>query len=392
MYADNLVSIRDGALSNFDNSKVISDFKPIQGLKAFLSKFIDKTIQTRRLSQTEDDNPPSPISQMEFTPNDNYMFPGSQIKPNSNIQPAINEPNLANRSSAVPLHSSPHTPASPLASVLSVHSNYAPSPGNFSLSSPPSHPGLQQQQANPMAPSPQMPQMEQSPASVFNINSPMNSNLATPSPSFLPTPSPGPTTSFHTQSPAPQFMSQNTPGSHESGIGSPFNQPNIPASLSAAQQSIASPVPNLWPASPSVSSRPSPRPAAASTQSPGGASLINSQQQQQQQYQPQQIQSRSLPQKPWAAALPTMLTHQGFEMMCRPGNDSGLAASNIYYSYSQLERFLGSTFMRRHFSKPIEENLTVIPTMEPGTIMFKNDTLQFKIWMDFNTLLVCNLD
>lgn len=387
MYADNLVSIRDGALSNFDNSKVISDFKPIQGLKAFLSKFIDKTIQTRRLSQTEDDNPPSPISQMEFTPNDNYMFPGSQIKPNSNIQPAINEPNLANRSSAVPLHSSPHTPASPLASVLSVHSNYAPSPGNFSLSSPPSHPGLQQQQANPMAPSPQMPQMEQSPASVFNINSPMNSNLATPSPSFLPTPSPGPTTSFHTQSPAPQFMSQNTPGSHESGIGSPFNQPNIPASLSAAQQSIASPVPNLWPASPSVSSRPSPRPAAASTQSPGGASLINNQQQQQQ-YQPQQIQSRSLPQKPWAAALPTMLTHQGFEMMCRPGNDSGPAASNIYYSYSQLERFLGSTFMRRHFSKPIEENLTVIPTMEPGTIMFKNDTLQFKIWMDFNTLLI----
>nr|XP_027196694.1 mediator of RNA polymerase II transcription subunit 14-like [Dermatophagoides pteronyssinus] len=415
MYADNLVSIRDGALSNFDNSKVISDFKPIQGLKAFLSKFIDKTIQTRRLSQTEDDNPPSPIAQIDYpVSNDNYMFTGTQMKPNSNIQqqqqqqpPPINEPNLTNRSSVLPLHSSPHTPASPLASVLSVHSNYAPSPGNFSLSSPPSHPGLQQQQqpqqANPMAPSPQMPQMEQSPASVFNINSPMNTNLATPSPSsFLPTPSPGPVGNFlNTQSPAPsQFISQTNPGSHESGgggIGSPFNQPNIPGSSlnNAAQQSIASPVPNLWPASPSISSRPSPRPAqtVSSTQSPVGTSLINTQQQQQQQqYQTQQIQSRTLPQKPWAAALPTMLTHQGLEMMCRSGNDNGSgvgqSASNIYYSYSQLERFLGSTFMRRHFSKPIEENFTIIQTMEPGTIMFKNDTLQFKIWMDFNTLSI----
>lgn len=101
------------------------------------------------------------------------------------------------------------------------------------------------------------------------------------------------------------------------------------------------------------------------------------------------LQCRTLPAKSWAAALPTMLTHQGFEMMCRPNDGIATQNSNLYYSYSQLEKFLGSTFMRRIFNKPIDENFTVIPTpLEPGTILFKNDTLQFKIWTDFNTLQV----
>ncbi|KAF7491073.1 Mediator of RNA polymerase II transcription subunit 14 [Sarcoptes scabiei] len=387
MYADNLVSIRDGALSNFDNSKVISEFMPIQGLKAFLIKFIDKTVQSRRLSQTEDDNPPSPISQTEFT--DNFMFTGSHYK----TFPLLNE-NISKCNASLQ-HSSPLTPQSPMPSVLSAHSNYAPSPNTFSQLplSPSPHPQQQHQmqisaQSNPMAPSPQTHPIEQSPANVFNINSPMNANLTTSSPSFLPVPSPGPNTNFHTHSPAPQILSQNTPSSHEMAIGSPFNQPNIPTPINSSQ-SIASPVPNLWPASPSVS-RPSPRPST-SIQSPIGSHLmanpIPMQQQaaQQQQYS-HTFQSRSLPQKPWAAALPTILTHQGFEMMCR--TNDGTPMTNLFYSYSQLDRFLGSTFMRRHFSKPIEENFTIIPTAEPGTILFKNDSLQFKIWMDYNTLLI----
>lgn len=72
------------------------------------------------------------------------------------------------------------------------------------------------------------------------------------------------------------------------------------------------------------------------------------------------MQQRFLPQKAWAAALPTLLTHQGFEMMCRPNSlneNSTLQCANVYYSYSQLERFLGATFMRRHFTKHIEENV-----------------------------------
>lgn len=61
-----LVSIRDGAYSRFDRSKVIEEFTPTQGLKGFLSKYVDENAVYRRQSQSEDDNPPSPIT-MEDT-------------------------------------------------------------------------------------------------------------------------------------------------------------------------------------------------------------------------------------------------------------------------------------------------------------------------------------
>lgn len=57
-----LVSIRDGAYSRFDRSKVVEEFTPTQGLKGFLSKYVDETAVYRRQSQSEDDNPPSPIA------------------------------------------------------------------------------------------------------------------------------------------------------------------------------------------------------------------------------------------------------------------------------------------------------------------------------------------
>lgn len=270
MHSDNLVSIRDGAFSQFGNSKVINDLNPIQGLKAFLNKFIDKNVQMRRLSQTEDDNPPSPMSQVEY--HENYMFPGTQVK-TSPIKSSVSLPESSNRNSGIQ-HSNPHTPASPLASMFNSHSNYVNSPGTFSLSSPPPHAGLQNQQAQSgqVVPSPQM-HSEQSPASVFNINSPINSNLHAQSPSFLPTPSPSTSNNFsHTHSPASQFLQQNASQGvgHETGIGSPFNQPNIPNLQSNI--SLSSPAPNLWPGSPSVS-RPSPRPIVAS-HSPGFAYLF----------------------------------------------------------------------------------------------------------------------
>lgn len=73
------------------------------------------------------------------------------------------------------------------------------------------------------------------------------------------------------------------------------------------------------------------------------------------------LQTRSLPAaKAWAANLPTLLTHNGFELMCRPNINSDITSQcpNLYYTYSQLERFLGSTLMRRHFHKTIEEPTT----------------------------------
>lgn len=56
-----LVSLRDGAYSRFDRSNVVDVFSPTQGLKGFLSKYVDETAVFRRRSQSEDDNPPSPM-------------------------------------------------------------------------------------------------------------------------------------------------------------------------------------------------------------------------------------------------------------------------------------------------------------------------------------------
>lgn len=361
----------------------------------------------RRLSQTEDDNPPSPISQVEF--HDNYMFPGTQIK----TSPIKTNVQMENRGGGgggggnQGMPSNPHTPASPMGSVFNPHqSNFVGSPGTFSLSSPPSLPG-HQNQSGQVVPSPQM-HHEQSPAGIFNINSPINPNLHAQSPSFLPTPSPSNNFS-HTQSPASQFLSQNTPqGSvHETGIGSPFNQPSLPNPQS--NMSLSSPATNIWPASPSVS-RPSPRPLGPS-QSPGNDILSlycnpnlsssggpnfamnhhgqNVQHPQFAHSNVHPIQQRFLPQKAWAAALPTLLSHQGFEMMCRPNSFNDTAqCTNLYYSYSQLERFLGATFMRRNLLKPIEEHFKILQTMDQG-VVFQNETMQFKIAMDTSTMQVC---
>lgn len=60
-----LVTIRDGAYSRFDRSHVDDQFNPIQGLKGFLSKYVDESAVYRRQSQSEDDNPPSPIAMEE---------------------------------------------------------------------------------------------------------------------------------------------------------------------------------------------------------------------------------------------------------------------------------------------------------------------------------------
>lgn len=56
-----LVSLRDGVYSRFDRSNVVDVFFPTQGLKTFLSKYVDESAVYRRRSQSEDDNPPSPM-------------------------------------------------------------------------------------------------------------------------------------------------------------------------------------------------------------------------------------------------------------------------------------------------------------------------------------------
>ncbi|RWS16530.1 Mediator of RNA polymerase II transcription subunit 14-like protein [Dinothrombium tinctorium] len=409
---DDLVAIRDGAYSLFDKGKVLEELTPIQGLKAFLNKFVDRSAtQMRRLSQTEDDNPPSPITQFESV--EAYLFQTGQTKTASplNIQQSSDSSLLSsvNTSNIRPLHqqlnpsamgSNPNTPASPHASML-TQTGYVASPNTvFPLSSPPSHglPTIPQSAQSQITPSPSIQAVahpEPSPANIFGGNSPGNP-LHAPSPSFLPTPSPSAPTSSHLQSPASNFIAGGGQSTHDPNVNSPF-QPHL---------SMPSPHSAPWPGSPSIP-RPSPSRPHGSAQSPVGGSQniglgtspqTNISQHYQQHVQGQHIamhSTRLLPQRSWAAAIPTLLTHQGFENMCKPHapvEGVGIAQvphnNSVYSALSQLERFLGCVFMRRNLQRVIQpdENFTLIRTAEPGIIQFKNETMQFKISLHPTTM------
>ncbi|XP_064134218.1 mediator of RNA polymerase II transcription subunit 14 isoform X3 [Loxodonta africana] len=90
---------------------------------------------------------------------------------------------------------------------------------------------------------------------------------------------------------------------------------------------------------------------------------------------------RKLPQRSWAASIPTILTHSALNILLlpspTPGLVPGLAGS---YLCSPLERFLGSVIMRRHLQRIIQqETLQLINSNEPGVIMFKTDALKCRV-------------
>lgn len=70
--------------------------------------------------------------------------------------------------------------------------------------------------------------------------------------------------------------------------------------------------------------------------------------------------NRVLPQKSWAGAIPTILTHDALDILCTPttsvdGNDSGTNG----YPCRPLERFLGCSYLRRQLQRIVsnEENV-----------------------------------
>lgn len=69
---------------------------------------------------------------------------------------------------------------------------------------------------------------------------------------------------------------------------------------------------------------------------------------------------RKLPQRPWAASIPTILTHSALHVLLLPSPTPslvpGLAGS---YLCSPLERFLGSVIMRRHLQRIIQQEANV---------------------------------
>ncbi|KAF7268704.1 mediator complex subunit 14 isoform X1 [Rhynchophorus ferrugineus] len=338
-----LVSLRDGAYSRFDRSNVVDVFSPTPGLKTFLSKYVDESAVFRRRSQSEDDNPPSP---MEIDGGGNFLGPhrppqspaGGRAEPGLRFHPPLTPPSGSN----------PHTPASPhTANISQPHASFGSSPAtSFNMASPTSL------SAN-INPSP-MP--HPSPSSGLVPNSPLNPQLASPG-GLLSNSSPGPQgTNLPGHSPVGSYM----PSSHTDG--SPF-----PASQSPAASN--------WPGSPSMP-RPSP---ARPGQSPGGPVM----------HSPQQIDlktgshlARVLPQRSWAGAVPTLLTHEALESLCCPSAHPQCIPGP---EMSSLERFLGCVYMRRQLQRFVhnESYLTAIPNNEPGVIHFKvNEMLQCRIGLN----------
>ena len=283
--SEGLVSIRDGSYSMFDQTKVITDLEPIRGFKAFLYKYVDEAALARRTSQTEDDNPPSPLTMDPQEGQGGLKFAPPQTPP-----------------------SNPLTPASPHGSQNAGF-----------LQSPPTH---RQPSASPA-----------------------------PSPGLFPLPSPG-------QS------------------GSPFP--------SAASPLGGSPRPRPSPRNPGSS----PNPSMGHT---GGSGV-------------HQTPTRILPQRLWAAAIPTPLTFKAFDELCRPSQLPGASPTgnqllvsplhrysppSILYLLnpirasmisdpatrliSQTSRFLGCVFMRRQLQHIIksEDYLTSLTLPEPSVIGFK---------------------
>ena len=61
--------------------------------------------------------------------------------------------------------------------------------------------------------------------------------------------------------------------------------------------------------------------------------------------------SRVLPQRSWAGAVPTLLTHEALDLLCSPSpHPQHLPGPEL----SPLERFLGCVYMRRQLQRFIQ--------------------------------------
>ncbi|CAL1548878.1 unnamed protein product, partial [Lymnaea stagnalis] len=84
------------------------------------------------------------------------------------------------------------------------------------------------------------------------------------------------------------------------------------------------------------------------------------------------MQARILPQRAWAAAIPTILSHKGFDTLLTPTPESQ-QGSVQHTPASPLERFFACTIMKKHTSRLVntEQSMQMIPSNEPGVICFK---------------------
>uniref|UniRef100_A0A4W3I7T9 Mediator of RNA polymerase II transcription subunit 14 n=1 Tax=Callorhinchus milii TaxID=7868 RepID=A0A4W3I7T9_CALMI len=321
-----VVAIRDGAYSLFDNSKIVEGFHPAPGLKTFLNMFVDSTQDARRRSVNEDDNPPSPIG------GDMMESFISQLQPQQ-------------------VQCLQFTLQHILCSVT------------YPLTSPPTS------YHNTVTPSPQM-MPTQSPA-----NSPSGALRASSPASFVPSPSPSSLGISMGQTPNFASPHGTIDPSSPYTIISPSQRPGTwPGSPQLPGPALAR-IPGMSPANPSLHS---PIPDVSHSPRAGTSS----------QTMPTNMPPpRTLPQRSWAASIPTILTHNALHiLLCpspTPGLVPGLAGS---YLCSPLERFLGSVMMRRHLQRIIQqEPLQLINSNEPGVIMFKTEALKCRVALNPQT-------
>ncbi|XP_049499665.1 mediator of RNA polymerase II transcription subunit 14 isoform X3 [Panthera uncia] len=308
-----VVAIRDGAYSLFDNSKLVEGFYPAPGLKTFLNMFVDSNQDARRRSVNEDDNPPSPIG------GDMMDSLISQLQPPPQQQPFPKQPGS---SGAYPLTSPP----------TSYHSTVNQSPSMMHT---------------------------QSPGNLHAASSPSGA-LRAPSPaSFVPTPPP----SSHGISigPGASFASPHgtlDPSSPYTMVSPSGRAGNWPGSPQVSGPSPATRMPGMSPANPSLHS---PVPDASHSPRAGTSS---------QTLPTNMPPPRKLPQRSWAASIPTILTHSALNILLlpspTPGLVPGLAGS---YLCSPLERFLGSVIMRRHLQRIIQQETVAGPPFKANTLI-----------------------
>lgn len=166
----------------------------------------------------------------------------------------------------------------------------------------------------------------------------------------MPHPSPGFMPSSPLNQPSP--LTAMSPGPNLAYIqghsDSPFGAQMSPAAASSA-----------WPGSPIP--RPSPRPG----QSPD--------------HKPQMVtphHSKILPARSWAGAVPTLLTHEALETLCRPGMLPGIPGPEM----CPFERFLGCVFLKRQLQRLVKELNFAQTPVEPGVVLFRNEWLQCQVY------------
>ncbi|XP_046397458.1 mediator of RNA polymerase II transcription subunit 14 [Ischnura elegans] len=392
-----VVSIRDGAYSRFDRSHVVEEFTPTQGLKAFLSKYADESALLRRRSQSEDDNPPSPMV-MESMDAGGRGGP-SPFPPQSPVPGrGGGDPGLRFHHAPMtpPSGSNPHTPASPHPGMSQGQhqSSFGSSPAtSFNLASPPSLPPPPPASIN--HPSPSMLPLHPSPvggglhpsggapsSSSAVAHSPLHQHGAAHSP-LVPSPSPGGPPCQLGHSPAGSFIG--APG-HPEG-SSPFPSSHSPAAAVGGTSN--------WPGSPGM-----PRP------SPVSRPLQSLQSPQSQEYSKAGLgmhhvhlmgslgagATRVLPQRSWAGAIPTVITQEALDVLCSPsphpqyggGPVSQLGRSAVGGDMSPIERFLGCVYMRRQLQRFVQtdECVSFLQSNEQNVVHFKSETLQCRVGLN----------